>query len=131
MIRINMRSRADTIKGQGVLSAYEEQVSLVSGELAGRFQVSENQSGRYDICLLYTSYSVTRPSVAASIVCDTTKPKERECEDASLIIYYAERDEDIWDIAKRYNTSLAAVMSENSLEGGRLCEKRMLLIPVV
>ena len=51
--------------------------------------------------------------------------------DASLIIYYAERDEDIWDIAKRYNTSLAAVMSENSLEGGRLCEKRMLLIPVV
>ena len=86
---------------------------------------------RADVLLCGCIYSVTRPSVAASIVCDTTKPKERECEDASLIIYYAERDEDIWDIAKRYNTSLAAVMSENSLEGGRLCEKRMLLIPVV
>ncbi|TCL45416.1 1,2-diacylglycerol-3-alpha-glucose alpha-1,2-galactosyltransferase [Harryflintia acetispora] len=49
-----MRSRADTIKGQGVLSAYEEQVSLVSGELAGRFQVSENQSGRYDITHFHT-----------------------------------------------------------------------------
>ena len=37
MIRINMRSRAHTINGLGVLSAYVELVSLVRGELAGRY----------------------------------------------------------------------------------------------
>ena len=29
MITINMLSRADSVKGQGVLSAYQEQVKLV------------------------------------------------------------------------------------------------------
>ena len=36
-----------------------------------------------------------------------------------------------WEIAKRYNTSLQAVMEENALEQTTLQEKRMLLIPIV
>ena len=37
MITINMLSRADSVKGQGVLSAYQEQVKLVKEELADEF----------------------------------------------------------------------------------------------
>ncbi|MCI8622635.1 MAG: DUF3794 domain-containing protein [Provencibacterium sp.] len=75
-------------------------------------------------------YSVMRPKVAVSISCDTAKQKER-CRDASLVIYYAANGEDVWEIAKRYNTSLQAVMDENALTETTLQDKRMLLIPIV
>ena len=75
-------------------------------------------------------YSLLRPKAALGISCDTEKPKERN-RDASLVIYYAAGGEDVWEIAKRYNTSLQAVMEENALEQTTLQEKRMLLIPIV
>ena len=40
---INMVSSADTVKGQGVGSAYEEQVKLVKEGLNDRFDVYENR----------------------------------------------------------------------------------------
>lgn len=42
MYTINMISRADTVKGQGVGSAYLEQVALVKEELSDRFFVTVN-----------------------------------------------------------------------------------------
>ncbi len=42
MISINMLSRADSVKGQGVLSAHDEQVSLVKKELL-EYNVIENK----------------------------------------------------------------------------------------
>ena len=37
----------------------------------------------------------------------------------------------MWEIAKRYNTSMAAVMEENGLEGANVPQRSMLLIPIV
>lgn len=41
------------------------------------------------------------------------------------------RRENIWSIAKRYNTSLSAVMEENGLEEEILPEKQIVLIPMI
>lgn len=71
-----------------------------------------------------------RLPVAEEIVLDTTKPRGHEEDDSGLIVYYAQAGEPVWDIAKRYNTSLAAIMEENALDGERLPDKRMLLIPI-
>lgn len=46
---INMMSRADTVKGQGVLSAYEEQVSLVKTHLNDIYDVRINKLKFADI----------------------------------------------------------------------------------
>lgn len=46
---INMLSKADKVKGQGVLSAYEEQVSLVRKHLGDTYQVGINQVRFADI----------------------------------------------------------------------------------
>lgn len=43
MITINMLSRADSIKGQGVLSAHDEQVELLKKEWANEFLIYENK----------------------------------------------------------------------------------------
>lgn len=85
---------------------------------------------RCELLLTGCLYLAMRPKAATAIVCDTEKPKAR-MEDASLIIYYAAPGEDVWEIAKRYNTSMGEIMSENALEGTALRERRMLLIPIV
>ncbi len=49
---INMMSSADKVKGQGVLSAYEEQVSLVKKNL-GEYNVKVNEVKFADIMHYY------------------------------------------------------------------------------
>lgn len=59
------------------------------------------------------------------------KPKVRE-NTGALTLYYPDRGESIWDIAKRYNTSLSAIVEENGLESVQtLPENGMILIPIV
>lgn len=59
---------------------------------------------------------------------DSPREKDPLC---ALRICYAEEGDDVWDIAKSYSTSMAAVMEENSLEEERLPARTMLLIPLI
>ena len=49
---------------------------------------------------------------------------------ASLIVYYANPHESLWDIAKKYHTSINAVKQENDISEEKTSQKGMLLIPV-
>lgn len=61
---------------------------------------------------------------------DDSVKKERDG-DYSIKLYFGAENEEIWDIAKRYSTSAAAVMEENELDGERLKNGGMLLIPII
>lgn len=64
MKTINMLSKADTVEGQGVLSAYLEQVELVKNELSDAFTVSVNRRQMSDIVHYHTinlRYFLTLP----------------------------------------------------------------------
>ena len=50
--------------------------------------------------------------------------------DASLTIYYADKGESIWDIARSYCTSVDAIKLENDLSEDVLQKRGMLLIPM-
>ncbi|MDF2568123.1 MAG: glycosyl transferase group 1, partial [Oscillospiraceae bacterium] len=54
MTTINMLSKADLIKGQGVLSAHNEQVNLIKNELYNEFEVVENKIKLCDITHYHT-----------------------------------------------------------------------------
>ena len=69
-------------------------------------------------------------SFITGIKVDETREKKRENQSA-MTIYYADAGENIWSIAKRYNTSLSAVMEENGLEEEILPEKQIVLIRCV
>ena len=56
--------------------------------------------------------------------------KERK-DDVVLRLYFAERGERVWDIAKRFGTSVEAIVLENNLESETLPGKIMLLIPQI
>lgn len=63
---INMLSSAYKVKGQGVASAYEEQVGLVKENLSDEYDIYENKVMRADITHYHTidyKYSVTMPFV--------------------------------------------------------------------
>lgn len=49
----------------------------------------------------------------------------------TLIVYYPTESELLWDIAKRYNTSVDGIKKANGLECDRIPDGKMLLIPCV
>ena len=61
---------------------------------------------------------------------DKDTPKKID-ERAALTIYYAQKSETVWEIAKRYNTSQDEIIELNDLSGEKLDTNTMLLIPSV
>lgn len=49
---------------------------------------------------------------------------------SSLVICFCNGGEKVWDIARKYNTTVEDIMSENELTSDEICEKMMLMIPV-
>lgn len=57
------------------------------------------------------------------------KEKMKTVKTASLTVYFAEKQEALWDIAEKYNTTVDAIMRENHLTDPLVKEKCKLLIP--
>lgn len=65
-----------------------------------------------------------------SVTVNHDKPKAKQ-NDYALRIYYADGEEDCWSIAKRYSTSVEAIMTENDIENRDIPLSGMILIPAV
>ena len=70
-----------------------------------------------------------RQSAISAITADESCPKKRG-EDCGLCIYYADQKESVWNIAKKYNSSVSGIREENGLEHDILPQRTMLLIPM-
>ena len=73
-------------------------------------------------------------TAALPLICDITLDQSRPRQpEASRGIYLcrAEAGEALWDIARRYNTSVDAICAENDLTAPTLEQTAMLLVPVV
>lgn len=49
----------------------------------------------------------------------------------ALTLYYCNKDEKVWDVAKKYCTTVEALCRENNIEGDTVAEAKMLMIPCV
>lgn len=74
-------------------------------------------------------YEVSEDRVISGIAVDEGKVRQNTA--AALTIYYSEQGESVWNIARRYNTTVEAVMNENGLDSETVGSRRMLLIPSV
>ena len=54
-----------------------------------------------------------------------------KAEDEALVLYFAQKGESVWDIAKRYRTDKGVLCKENCIDEGELDTNRLLLIPTV
>ncbi|MBR2876876.1 MAG: DUF3794 domain-containing protein [Clostridia bacterium] len=65
-----------------------------------------------------------------NVVTDICEGIESEKKNNSAItVYFPKCEETLWDIAKRYNTTVASIMLENNLEGETTGDIKMLFIP--
>lgn len=60
---------------------------------------------------------------------DEERPVTRE-NNAALTIYYAQKAENLWDIARRYRTSVDAIREENEMDTDVMPQRGMILIPI-
>ena len=110
------------------------QVVNTTYSISGNNQVELRVALRLGACL----YRLRSVEVIKDIAVNGDAPKQKENEHA-LKLYYAEANEEIWDIAKRYNTAAKAIISENDMESGggfqedtaKVATPCMLLIPIV
>ena len=61
---------------------------------------------------------------------DENEPVNRNCSYA-LKLYFTDDNEDLWEIAKKYGTSVSAIMEENDIEDDTVSGKGMIRIPIV
>jgi hypothetical protein len=90
---------------------------------------SEKIDVRCEISLWGCVFCTVSVQSLDEITVDESQPKAKERN--KLYLYYAEPGESIWSIAKRYNTSAAAIWEENAATDDMLGERAMLMIPII
>lgn len=119
------RIESDIINGNTII----EPIITVSG-CSYNLNDAGNISVKADLCIGGTITNSWQCNVLTDIEPDETSEKVRDG-DYTLKLYYGIENEDVWEIAKRYSTSVRAIMEENDLSDDRLSESGMLLIPIV
>ncbi len=92
----------------------------------------KNADGGIDIKLEFSIAANVFTREYISLVTDISESEGnvRKCDDgATLVIYFALSGESLWDIARHYNTTVGAIMSENDMTDEVLGCDTMLLIP--
>lgn len=68
-------------------------------------------------------------SFQAVTACSVNEERPVPKNSSGLLLYYAEKGEDLWEIAKNHRTSFERILSENGLSDTVLSERKMLVIP--
>lgn len=103
----------------------EPRVNVVS--VSGTLSSPDKIDLRIECMVTGVLYASSHEDVVSMMELDEEKPKA--CKKTALTLYFCDKGESVWEIAKKYDTSVAAVRQENSLEGETVPERRMLLIP--
>ncbi|MBQ7035272.1 MAG: LysM peptidoglycan-binding domain-containing protein [Clostridia bacterium] len=72
-------------------------------------------------------FSKDMVDVIGSIEVDIDHPIEKEGP-APLVVYYGEKGERLWDIARKYSTSVSSIKQINDMSRDILEDKKLLLI---
>lgn len=85
---------------------------------------------RCEVALSGCLYRCTSQPMICEITVDETKPRQSAV-GQGLYLCRAEAGEELWDIARRYNTSVDCIREENQLSAGSLEQSALLLVPVL
>ena len=115
-----MESEPKNMRCETMIRAVKTDGKMVA---AGQLEISVELMLQADV------YSRERRTVITAFEVDDVNKKEKN--NSALVIYYADSGESVWDIAKRYNTSINAINELNGLSDDVLGKGIMLMIPSV
>lgn len=101
--------------------------SIVS--ISYRLGDNNNLELRIEVRYCLTLTNVEKHNAIVKACADEDKKIQKD--NCALTLYFAEKGESLWDIAKEYNTKQQSIFEENSLEKDILDSSKMLLIPTV
>ena len=118
---------------------YSRELKTVNGEIesfvspeciSSSYRISGDKRIEVRAELLVTGelYELTEISGVTRVTADESCPNETD-KNASLILYYARKGEDIWTIAREHSTSAEFVRDENDLDSDLLPEDMMIILP--
>ena len=83
---------------------------------------------RCEIRIVATVFAKTSIDAVTDIV-ESDAPVTRK--NSAVTVYFPENEESLWSIARRYNTTVSAIATENDLEGDTTGDLKMIFIPAV
>ncbi len=84
---------------------------------------------RADISIYMPIYEIIGIKACTDIKVDEEHRKTEKI--YPLTVYFSDKGEKLWDIARRYNTTVEAIQNENGISADETAEKMMLMIPAV
>lgn len=102
--------------------------SAVPSTLSYRLNGENNIDIRAEIKICTEQYRTVNARCVSKITADEEKPRQKD-KNAALTLYYADKGESVWDIAKEYCICPDAVRAENENLEDCAESRRMLFIP--
>lgn len=114
----------DEVKGD-IVADCNIQIKNCTFEITGIGEVEVE----CDINIEASVFTQTRENLIVDIKVRDDNLKDHK-DQSALTIYYADANESIWEIAKKYNTSVTEILEQNEISEETLASRQMLLIPV-
>lgn len=81
-----------------------------------------------EVFIRATVFETIKDKVMTSL--EAVEGGEKKNKKSGVVIYFCSGNESVWDIARKYNTTVEEIMEENELSADYLENKTMLMIPV-
>lgn len=104
-----------------------ESLKVSADSLSYRLADSRTPELRAELCCRMTLCSRVSCSAVTGVSADEDAPEKTA--DGTLILYYADGGDSVWDIAKRFCSRPADIIAENELDGDGIGAGMMLMIP--
>ncbi|MDR1364594.1 MAG: DUF3794 domain-containing protein [Oscillospiraceae bacterium] len=99
------------------------EISLINSRLTSENQINIS----FEINIISNVFNDIKISNVSEITADESRIRSKD--DSALTVYYASKGEKIWDIARRYGTTIDKIKDENEIDYNTLSENKILLIP--
>ena len=119
-IKTEISAGEKIINGNADISGFLSNVeaTIESGKLNVKITVN------YE-CVLFENEN---RSIVRAVIVDTEKQKSIKKE-AQMIIYYPNKGESLWSIAKKYDSQMSKIMKFNKCESQNISDKKIIVIP--
>jgi len=103
--------------------------NLCCGVRSCEFSVGRGKKAEISAAVLIDGTIYTALSTECITACSIDENKKVEHREEALTLCFAEKGEEIWDIAKKYRVPMNDILLENGISEEVLLEKTMLVIP--
>lgn len=80
-----------------------------------------------ELCVSAALYEEIPTRLVDSIELDESRPKSADSRPAA-VLYFADAGEELWDIAREYNSSVEAIREDNDIDGDAVSDSRLLIV---